>query len=301
MQNLQELPKVRDSLSYLYLEHGRVEQEQKAVAFVDKNASYTPIPAASLLALMLGPGTTITHAAVKALADNGCLIIWTGEDATRMYAQGIGETRKAYHLLRQAELAGDEQKRLAIIRRMYEIRFDESLDANLTLQQIRGKEGARVRTTYAQAGRRHNVPWKGRRYDRQSWSNSDPINQALSTANGLLNGMCHAAIVSGGYSPALGFIHTGKQLSFVYDIADLYKAELTIPTAFEVVSAGTHDLRKRIRQACRDIFKEKRLLQRILPDIDRLLGATELPPDAPTTLDTDPAVPTPLWDPTYED
>lgn len=297
MRNLQELPKLRDSLSYLYLEHGRVEQEKKAVAFVDKNGGYTPVPAANLSVLLLGPGTSITHAAIKALADNGCLAVWTGEDGMRMYAQGSGETRKAYHLLRQAELAGDPQKRLVVVRRMYEIRFAEKLDPDLSLVQIRGKEGARVRRAYAEASEEFGVEWRGRRYDRQNWNNSDPINQALSWANGLLNGLCHAAIVSGGYSPALGFIHTGKQLSFVYDIADLYKTETTIPVAFWSVSLGTDKLYKRVRQGCREAFKSQRLLKRILPDIDRLLEATDLPPDNAPDPDVDGAAPTPWWEP----
>ncbi len=297
MQNLQELPKLRDSLSYIYLEHGRLEQDQKSVAFVDKNGGFTPLPAAALSVLMLGPGTTITHAAIKALADNGCLVVWSGEDGTRMYAQGSGETRKAYHLLRQAELAGDPHKRMIVVRRMYEIRFDEVLDLNLTLEQVRGKEGVRVREAYAQASREFGVEWKGRRYDRQNWNNADPINRALSTANALLNGLCHTAIVSGGYSPALGFIHTGKQLSFVYDIADLYKVEITVPVAFWAVSQGTHDLYKRVRRGCREAFKTQRLLGRILPDIDRLLEAANLPPDNMPDPDIDPAAPAPLWEP----
>ena len=297
MRNLQELPKLRDSLSYLYFEHGRLEQAHKAVAFIDKNKQITPIPAASLSVLMLGPGTTVTHAAVKALADNGCLLMWTGEDATRMYAQGSGETRKAYHLLSQAELAGDQDKRLRVVRRMYELRFTEPLNPNLTLQQIRGMEGARVRQAYATASQEFGVEWKGRKYDRQNWNNADPINAALSTANALLNGLCHAAIVSGGYSPALGFIHTGKQLSFVYDIADLYKAEITVPVAFWAVSLGTNDLYKRVRLGCREAFKHHRLLQRILPDIDRILEIdTDLFSSGPD-VDVDPAAPTPWWDP----
>ncbi len=298
MRNLQELPKLRDSLSYLYLQHGRLEQDKKSVAFIDKEKGITPIPAASLSVLMLGPGTSVTHAAVKALADNGCLVVWTGEDGTRMYAQGSGETRKAYHLLRQAELAGDPAKRLAVIRRMYEMRCAEDLDPGLTLQQIRGKEGARVRQAYARASTEFEVEWKGRQYDRQNWSNSDPINQALSTANGLLNGLCHAAIVSGGYSTALGFIHTGKQLSFVYDIADMYKAEITIPVAFWAVSQGTHDLYKRVRLGCREAFRNQRLLNRILPDIDRLLDIdTTVVSDNSVDPDTDPAAPTAWWTP----
>ena len=296
-RNLQELPKLRDSLSYIYLEHGRLEQEAKSVAFIDKDRGVTPIPAASLGVMLLGPGTTVTHAAVKALADNGCSIMWTGEDGTRLYAQGTGETRKAYRLLRQAELATDEGKRLAVVRRMYEIRFTEPLDPGLTLEQIRGMEGARVRKAYAEAAEEFNVEWKGRRYDRQSWGKADLINQALSTANALLNGLCHAAIVSGGYSPALGFIHTGKQLSFVYDVADLYKAEITIPVAFWTASLDARDLYKRVRLGCREAFKSQRLLDRVLPDIDQLLQTVDLPPDHAPDPDVDPAAPGPWWTP----
>ncbi|MEW5956215.1 MAG: type I-E CRISPR-associated endonuclease Cas1e [Chloroflexota bacterium] len=300
MRNLQELPKLRDGLSYLYLEHGRLEQDSKSVAFIDKNKGVTPLPAAALAVLMLGPGTSVTHAAVKALADNGCLLLWTGEDGMRLYAQGSGETRKAYHLLRQAELAGDPDKRLGVVRRMYEIRFVEPLDPGLSLPQIRGMEGVRVREAYARASREFGVEWHGRRYDRQNWGNADPINQALSAANALLNGLCHAAIVSGGYSPALGFIHTGKQLSFVYDIADLYKAEITIPVAFWAVSLGTTDLYKRVRLGCREAFKTQRLLDRILPDIDRLLDIAGMPAGSGVDPDVDPAAPEPWWDPPEE-
>jgi CRISPR-associated protein Cas1 len=301
MRDLRELPKLRDGLSYLYVEHGRVEQKYKAVEFVDKNGGATMVPAAALAVLMLGPGTTITHAAVKALADNGCLVLWTGEDGTRLYAQGGGETRKAYRLLRQAELSCDPRKRLAVIRRMYEIRFQELPDADLTLQQIRGLEGVRVRQAYARASQECGVAWRGRRYDRSNWERSDPVNRALSAANALLNGLCHAGIVSGGYSPALGFIHTGKQLSFVYDIADLYKADITIPLAFRAAAQGSGELEKRVRQACRQAFKEQRLLDRILPDIDRILELDGLPADDGADPDSDPAAPGPWWDPPQDE
>jgi CRISPR-associated protein Cas1 len=297
MQNLRALPKLRDSLSYLYLEHGRLEQKYKAVDFVDKTGGVTPIPAASLSVLLLGPGTTVTHAAVRSLADNGCLVIWAGEGGTKMYAQGMGETRKAYHLLRQAKMASDPYERLQVIRRMYQLRFAEALDADLTLEQIRGKEGLRVRQVYARASQETGVPWFGRRYDRQNWARGDPINRAISAANAMLNGICHTAIVSGGYSPAIGFIHTGKQLSFVYDIADLYKTEITIPLAFRVVSESPTSVEKRVRQASREAFKKHRLLDNILPDIDSLLEANHLPPDdgAIPDPDIDPAAPTPWW------
>jgi len=295
MQDLHELPKLRDSVSYLYVEHAILDRKDSAVEFINKEGR-TLVPVASLCVLMLGPGTSITHAAIKTLAEAGCSVLWTGEEFMRYYAQGLGETRKAFHLLRQAELVSDPHQRMHVVRRMYQKRFDWELDPTLSIEQIRGLEGVRVRQAYAEASRQYKVPWDGRKYDRQNWGAGDPINRALSAANALLNGVCHAGIVSGGYSPGLGFIHTGKQLSFVYDMADLYKAELTIPTAFQIVGESSENVERRTRAACRDKFKEARLLERILPDIDGLLGVQV---DVPGTGDTDadPALPELLWSP----
>ena len=294
MRDLHELPKLRDSLSYLYVEHCRVEQKDKAIELLDKEGRIM-VPAAALSVLLIGPGTTVTHAAVKALADNGCTVVWTGEDGTRCYAQGGGETRRAYHLLRQAELASDPQKRIQVVLRMYCHRFGDQLQPGLNLEQIRGLEGQRVRQAYAQTSRAYGVPWYGRQYDRANWNSGDPVNRALSAANALLNGLCHAAIVSGGYSPALGFVHTGKQLSFVYDVADLYKVDVTVPLAFRIVAESTERVDSRVREACREAFKEQRLLQRVLPDIDALLGISADLLEAGAEADSDPGRPEPLW------
>jgi CRISP-associated protein Cas1 len=296
LKDLHALPKVRDSFSYLYAEHCRVDREDKAVALHDA-AGKTPVPCANLTTLMLGPGTTITHAAVQTLADNGCLVLWTGEQGVRFYALGMGETRAARHLLRQAYLCTHDPLRLRVVRRLYEMRFPEPLDEGLTLQQIRGREGIRVREAYARTSRETNVPWHGRSYRRDLWADADPVNRALSAANSCLYGVCHAAIVSAGYSPALGFIHTGKMLSFVYDIADLYKADLTVPVAFRVTAetAGSF-MEGEIRRRCRDAFHEQKLLQRIVPDIERALDVID-PTDGVPDYDADEALPGGLWDP----
>jgi CRISPR-associated protein Cas1 len=183
---------------------------------------------------------------------------------------------------------------------MYQVRFLEPLDDALTLQQIRGREGVRVREAYQRASRESGVPWTGRTYKRHTWEHADPINRALSAANSCLYGVCHAAIVAAGYSPALGFVHTGKMLSFVYDIADLYKADLTVPAAFRAVSEGEIDLEGRVRRQCRDVFHQDRLLERIMPDIDRvLLGDGTAGDEAllEEDMDTDAALPGGLWDP----
>lgn len=293
-KDLHELPKLRDSLSFLYVEHCRIEQEAASIALWDQGGC-TPVPCAALCVLMLGPGCSITHAAVRALADNGCTVAWVGEEGVRCYAAGTGETRRAYRLLKQAEKVCDADQHREVVWRMYEKRFGYRLDRELSLNQIRGMEGARMRDTYADMARTYGVEWKGRRYDRRHWDAGDPLNRALSAANACLNGLCHAAIVSGGYSPALGFIHIGKQLSFVYDIADLYKAEISIPIAFRVAAESTANLATRVRHAMRDAFREQRVLQRILPDIDDVLGlAGHTPDDDPLAGDS--AMPTPLWE-----
>jgi len=294
IKDLQELPKLRDGLSYLYLEHCIIDQKYKAVEAIDKEHGRTMLPAAALAVLMLGPGTSISHEAVKTLCDNGCSVLWCGEEGVRLYAQGVGETRKGYRLIRQAEMVSDPARRMEVITRMYRFRFDEDLEPDLSLEQVRGYEGVRVRKAYAQASQQYGVPWSGRRYDRQDWSRADPINRALSAANACLNGVCHAAIVSVGYSPGLGFIHTGKQLSFVYDVADLYKTELTVPLAFRLTAESTQNLETRVRHACRDAFRQQQLLTRILPDMDKMLGVVVSIDDESYVADSDPAWAAPL-------
>lgn len=293
MQDLHQLPKLRDSLSYLYVEHAVVERQDSAVLFLQETGR-TAVPAASLSLLLLGPGTSVTHSAICLLADSGCSILWIGEDMQKFYAQGLGETRRAYHLLRQAEMVSDPEKRLKVVMKMYAMRFGYDLPPELSLEQIRGMEGARVRTAYSTMSRQYGIEWQGRKYDRGSWSNADPVNRALSAANAVLNGICHAAIVSGGYSTALGFLHTGKQLSFVYDIADLYKTEISIPVAFQTVAESPIDVEQRSRSSCRETFRETKLLERILPDIDTLLN---VPSNEDWDGDTDSAQPEPWWQP----
>ena len=179
---------------------------------------------------------------------------------------------------------------------MYRLRFNEDVDPELTLQQLRGLEGARVRACYTTMSKATRVPWSRRKYDRGDWDAADPVNQALSVANSCLYGLCHAAILSLGYSPAIGFIHTGKQLSFVYDVADLYKTEVTIPMAFYAAKLGTRDLGRSTRLLCRDAFRRSRLLTRVLPDIREALGKpAEV--DENVAIDHDPALPAELWQP----
>src|SRR5207249_7632027 len=132
--------------------------------------------------------------------------------------------------------------------------------AGKSMEQIRGLEGARVRVSYGELAKQHGVEWTGRVYDQNNWFQATPANRALSAANACLYGICHAAIVFAGYSAGLGFIHTGKLLSFVYDVADLYKTELTVPLAFRLAATETHDVERKVRMACRQAFHEYRLM-----------------------------------------
>lgn len=298
VEDLHVLPKMRDKVSYLYVEHAKIEKQDGSIAIWDADGC-TPAPVAGLALLMLGPGTGISHAAVLTLCDNNCLVVWCGQENVRFYASGTGGTRSARALLHQARIWADEAARLGVVKRMYQMRFGDTVDATYSVEQLRGLEGARVRDTYARMSKETGVPWAGRNYDRSDWKQSDPVNRALSCANACLYGLCHAAILSAGYSPGIGFIHTGKGLSFVYDIADLYKVEISIPVAFQAAASEQSNLERAVRLRCRDIFRESKLLQRVIPDIQKALDAPrELLEESP--LDDDPALPTELWTPASE-
>ncbi len=297
VKDLHVLPKFSDGWSYLYVDHCRIDQEARAIAVHDESGK-VPVPCANLALLMLGPGVSITHAAISVLADHGCLAAWCGEEGVRFYAVGMGETRSASNFLHQARMWGHEGYRMQVVHRLYQLRFSEMFGPDLTLRQIRGMEGIRVRESYAKAARETGVPWSGRNYHRDKWSNADPVNRALSAANSCLYGICHAAIVSAGFSPALGFVHTGKMLSFVYDVADIYKAEVTIPVAFRAAAEGQEGLERRVRLTCRDKFVSTRLIERIIPDVQTALmlpkrGAAS----GGVPYDQDAAAPGSLWDP----
>lgn len=270
--NLKALSRYSDSLSHVYLEHAVIEQEGHSIAAFTPDGRIT-LPAANLSSVMLGPGTRITHAAVKVLADCGALIAWTGTEGLSFYACGQSKTRLSRGVEQQARYWADPALHLQTVRRMYGYRFREPLPDHLTLQQIRGKEGVRVRDTYQRLSIEYGVPWKGRSYDRNKWEDSDPINQALSAANAALYSIVLAGLHSLGYSPSLGFIHTGKQLSFVYDIADLVKTETSLPAAFEAAAGGAEKVESRARHILRDRCCHERLQDRLTKVVPSLFLA----------------------------
>lgn len=261
-----------------------MDQDEAGLCAHDKDG-VARIPIDQVALLMLGPGTTVTHAAMKVLAADSCMVAWVGEQGVRLYAHSTGATFSSHRLEVQARLVSDEQSRKGVARRMYQLRFKEDVSPDVSMDQLRGMEGIRVRKRYSELAKDHGVEWKGRAYDQDSWSSGNPLNRALSVANACLYGVCHAAIVSIGLSPALGFVHRGKMLSFVYDVADFYKTDITVPVAFKFCSAPLGSLETEVRRATRDVMHEKDLISRILPDIKEVFDVADFLREGPTELE----------------
>ncbi len=267
---MQSLP-LKEREPFLHLRYGTVDVQDSAVVLNDAKGTRMQVPVGTVACLMLEPGISITHAAVKACADEDCLLVWCGEGGVRFYAAGSPGGARSDKLLFQLEIAQNPKRRLAVVREMFRRRFNDSAPDRRSIEQLRGLEGARVRETYEALAAKYGVSWGGRRYDPAQWTKANPINRAISAANACLYGVTEAAILVAGYSPAVGFLHTGKPLSFVYDIADLYKFEVSVPLAFEAVAKGATNVEGAVRRALRDRFKEQRLMARIIPDIEEVL------------------------------
>ncbi len=264
---------IKERVSLVFLERGELDVIDGAFVLVDKNGIRTQIPVGSVVCLMLEPGTRVSHAAVVLASRVGCLLVWVGEAGVRLYASGQPGGARSDRLLRQARLALDEEARLKVVRKMYEVRFKGSVPSHYSVAQLRGMEGARVRELYVQLSRKYGVTWVRREYDASEWGSGDLPNRCLSAATACLYGICEAAVLAAGYAPAIGFIHTGKPLSFVYDIADLFKFDTVVPAAFQVAARDPFDPERAVRLACRDMFRETRLLKRIIPMIEEVLAA----------------------------
>lgn len=272
LANPQDLHRIEDRLSTLYVERCHVDRDDNAVVLVNRERTVR-VPAALVATILLGPGTRVTHAAVRLLADSGTAVCWVGERGVRMYASGLGTSRGSELLQRQAYLVTRTKERLDVARRMYRLRFPDDDVETATMQQLRGREGARVKALYRKHAERTGVSWNGRVYKPgQPFETGDDVNRLLSAGHSCLYGLCHAAIVGLGASPALGFVHTGGATSFVLDIADLYKADTTIPLAFDLAAQGRIDERD-ARRAFRDRVADGKLMARVVRDIkDLLLG-----------------------------
>lgn len=290
LPRLKPIP-IKDRVSFVFLEMGNLDVLDGAFVLVDVKGVRTHIPVGGVSCLMLEPGIRVSHAAVALASRVGCLLIWVGEGGVRLYASGQPGGARADRLLYQAQLALDDVARLNIVRKMYSLRFGEAPPERRSVDQLRGIEGARVRKMYDLMARQFGVEWKGRNYAHTEWESGDIPNRCLSAATACLYGVCEAAILAAGYAPAVGFIHTGKPRSFVYDIADIFKFETVVPVAFRVASKSPLEPEREARLGCRDAFRRTRILDRIVPVIEEILaaGGKEMP--APHEESIDPAIP----------
>ena len=284
---------IKDRLSILYIEKGQLDVLDGAFVVVDKTGVRTHIPVGGVACLMLEPGTRISHAACALAARVGTLLVWIGEAGVRLYSAGQPGGARADRLLYQAKLALDPDLRLMVVRKMYAMRFGEEPPQRRSVEQLRGIEGARVREMYKRIAKTCGVEWSARNYDISAWDKGDLPNRCLSAATSCLYGVTEAAVLAAGYAPAVGFIHTGKPLSFVYDVADIYKFETVVPLAFRIAGRNPGNPEQQVRLACRDVFRETRLLERIIPGIEEMLSSGGIkPPEAPEDA-VGPAIPNP--------
>lgn len=273
---LSELPRISDRVSFIYVEHAKISRIDSAITVSDYRGVVN-IPVSMIGVLLLGPGTEISHRAMEILGDVGTSVIWVGERGVRHYAHGRSLAHSTRFLEKQAKLVSNKRSRLAVARKMYAMRFEDEDVSNLTMQQLRGREGSRIRKVYRNCSKKFNIKWEKRDYKVDDFEDGDAVNQALSALNVSLYGVCHSVIVALGMSPGLGFVHTGHDKSFVYDIADLYKAEITIPLAFELASKYKEgdDIGKLARLSLRDRMVDGKLMQKIVEDLQILMDISE--------------------------
>ncbi len=264
---------LRERTSIIFLEYGELDVIDGAFVLVDVRGVRVQIPVGGVACLMLEPGTRVSHAAVKLAAQTGCLLTWVGEAGVRLYSTGHPGGARSDRLLHQAALALDPEARRQIVRKMFAIRFGEVPDPSLSISQMRGLEGVRVRSLYEEYARRFRVRWEGRKYDPRNWGGADIANKCLSAGTACLYGVVEAGILAAGYSPSIGFLHSGHSLSFVFDIADLFKFQTVVPAAFEVAGQRPVHPEREVRQKCRDLFRQENILERIIPTIHEVLAA----------------------------
>jgi CRISPR-associated protein Cas1 len=263
------LPQLKERHPFLYLEHGKLAVCDGGLEWRAAEEAAVNLPVAVIACLLLGPGVSVSHEAVKVLASVNCALAWVGEDSLHFYAYGLSPTANTRNLARQAGLAHHPDKSLAVARRLLARRFPDLEVAGKTLAELRGLEGRRQREIYLQKARQYGRDWPGRLFRPTEWAAGDLLNPALNLCHALLYALVNSAVLAMGYSPHLGFIHSGGPLPFTYDVADLYKNDLCLDLALAQVDV--YDRRRLI-----DLFRvkvgEQRLLPRLGPDIKHILA-----------------------------
>ena len=269
----ENLPQVKDKYPFIYLERGRLEIDDSSIKWLDCEGNVVPLPIATINSLFLGPGTSITHEAIKVLAASNCGVCWVGEDCLKFFAFGQSPTANTRNFRHQISLASDPIKSLTVARRLFAKRFPDADLIGKNLNEMMGMEGYRIKNIYNEKALKYKIGWKGRSFQPNKFELSDTTNQILTSANSALYGVLSSAIHSMGYSPHVGFIHSGSPLPFVYDMADLYKENLCIDLAFfmSLELAGKYD-RIKVISEFRNRITSMDLMSKIGEDLSELLG-----------------------------
>ncbi len=232
------------------------------------------IPHQAVSIIMLGPGSSVTHDALRLLARHGTLLAAVGEDGVRTYtAPPLGPDRSDV-ARRQAELWANKNSRLDVARRMYAKRLGEILP-HRDLHVLRGIEGARAKAMYRLLADQYGVPWHGRRFDRANPVGNDLPNQAINHAAAAVQAAASLAVQAVGALPQLGFIHEDSGQSFVLDIADLFRDQITLPIAFSAAKHAQsgidqpHD--RLVRRLAAQTFRQKSVIPSMIDAIKSML------------------------------
>jgi CRISPR-associated protein Cas1 len=280
---LDTLAPAKDRWTPIYLEYGRLEVDDFSVKWIGSDGLITRIPIATVSAVILGPGSVVTHAAVKAASHCNCPLFWLGEDGLRFYSFGITPNHDNSMARIHATAWANKKSQNEIARRMFLHRFPEASVHGVNIKQLRGMEGKRVKQTYAELGLKYGVTWKGRDYKTENWQLADGINRALSASNASLYSLTAAVCCSMGFIPQLGFVHAAGTLPFIYDAADLYKHETSWPAAFEALSIAPNDDGTLVRKLLKQTIEETRMLRLMPEDLKKLFaGLGEDPEDSPS-------------------
>jgi len=232
------------------------------------------IPYQGVSIILLGPGSTLTHDVLRLLGRHGTLLAAVGSGGTKFYTappMGQGDSDMAR---RHAMLWSDETSRLDVARRMYAFRFGRVLP-HRDISVLRGIEGGRIKELYSVEAERHGIPWKGRRYDRNNPSATDVPNQAVNHAATFVESAADVAVAAVGAIPPLGFVHEQSSNAFTLDIADLYRADLTIPLAFQiarrVLDDPTLSIERELRYEAARQFRRRKLIPGMIDRVKDLL------------------------------
>jgi len=277
-----------DRHGLVWLARGRLSVDSGTLHFTaakseEFDAGDYAIPYQGVSMVLLGPGSTVSHDALRLLARHGTLLTAVGDGGVKLYtAPPMGQGRSK--IARQhAHLWADEKARLDVARRMYAFRFGRVLP-HRDITVLRGIEGGRMKKSYQLLADEYAVPWKGRRYNRQNPNGADIPNQAINHAATFVEAAADIAVAAVGALPPLGFIHEDSSNAFTLDIADLYRAEVTLPLAFMVAKKALDDpeisLERTLRREAARQFRKQKLIAKMIDRTKELLHVDERGSDA---------------------